>query len=103
MSSEQNKREKNKIAVREHRDRKRLEDKERREDIQKLREENMRLESSIQALRAQEELFRNIIEAHVQATGGQFSSTPEGSQIIENLFLTGQPGVREQERREEGR
>ena len=103
MSSEQNKREKNKIAVRDHRDRKRREDKERREDIQKLREENMRLESSIQALRAQEELFRSIIEAHVQAPGGQFSRTTEGFQIIENIFVTGHPGVIEQERREEGR
>ena len=100
MSSEQDKREKNKIAVRKHRDTKRTEGEERRENIQKLKEDNMRLESNIQALRAQEDLLRSIIEAHVQTSGGQFSSTPEGSQIIENMF--GQPGVREQERRGDG-
>ena len=100
MPSEQDKREKNKIAVRKHRDTKRTEGEERRENIQKLKEDNMRLESNIQALRAQEELLRSIIEAHVLKSGGQFSSTPEGSQIIENMF--GQPGVREQERRADG-
>ena len=85
MSSEQNKRENNRMAVRKHRDAKRIKDEERRADIKKLTEENMRLESNIQALRAQEELFRSIVDAHDLASGGQFSRTPEGSQIIENF------------------
>ena len=88
MSSEQNKRENNRMAVRKHRDAKRIKDEERRADIKKLTEENMRLESNIQALRAQEELFRSIVAAHDLASGGQFSS-----QAIENFseFVT-EPG-----------
>ena len=78
------------MAVRKHRDAKRIKDEERRADIKKLTEENMRLESNIQALRAQEEVFRSIVAAHDLASGGQFSRTPEGSQIIENIsqFVT---------------
>ena len=104
MSSGQNKREQNKMAVRKHRDAKRTKDEERRAEIQKLREENMRLERNIHALRAEEKLFKSIVDAHDLASGGQFSRTLEDSQIIDNIsdFMT-VPGEREQQRREEGR
>ena len=97
-------REKNRIAVRKHRDAQKEVEEKRKADIQYYKEDNMKLENDIRALRAEGEFFGRIVEAHDLASGGQFSRTPEGAQIIENIsqFFTG-PAQREQERREEGR
>ena len=98
------KKEKNRIAVRKHREAQNKVEEERKAAIQYYKEDNMKLENDIRALRAEGEFFRRIVEAHELASGGQFSRTPEGAQIIENIsqFFTG-PAQREQERREEGR
>ena len=96
--------EKNRIAVRKHREAQNKVEEERKAAIQYYKEDNMKLENDIRALRAEGEFFGRIVEAHDLASGGQFSRTPEGAQIIENIsqFFTG-PAQREQERREEGR
>ena len=98
------KNEKNRLAVRKHREAQNKVEEERKAAIQYYKEDNMKLENDIRALRAEGEFFGRIVEAHELASGGQFSRTPEGAQIIENIsqFFTG-PAQREQERKEEGR
>ena len=105
QSQAEEKRSKNKIAVRKHRAAQKEEDEKREAEIQRYKEENMKLENSIRVMRAEGELFRSFVEAHDLASGGEFSRTPEGSQLIENIskILTEPgPGERKQERREEG-
>ena len=95
---------KTRIAVSKWRKKEKEAEEKRNADIQRLREENARLENDIRAQRAEMELFGTIVAAHDRASGGEFSRTPEGSQIKEFIseFLAG-PGYGEQEKRDEGR
>ena len=52
-----------------------------RMEIPVYREENRKLENSILGMEAKLELLGQIVSAQDQATGGQFSNSPEGSQI----------------------
>ena len=104
--AEQQRRRKNKIAVRKHRAAQKEEDEARKAAIQRYKEDNMKREISIREMRAEGELLRSILEAHDLASGGQFSRTPEGSQLMEKIsqLLTAESGPgEEEERREEGR
>ena len=104
QSDTEEKRRKGRIAVKKHRANRKEDDEKRKAAIQHCKEDNIRLENDIRVLRAEGELYRSIVEAHDRASGGQFSRTPEGSQLIENIseILTG-PGDRQEERAEEGR
>ena len=73
--------EKNRMAVRSSRAKKRREEEEIRMEIPVYREENRKLENSILGMEAKLELLGQIVSAQDQATGGQFSNSPEGSQI----------------------
>ena len=58
-----------------------MEEEEVRMKIPVYREENRKLENSILGMEAKLELLGRIVSAQDQATGGQFSNSPEGSQI----------------------
>ena len=100
--AEEQKRRKNR-AVTKHRAAKKEEEEKRKTAIRQYKEDNMRLEASIQVMRAEGELLRSFVEAHEEASGGEFSRTPEGSQLIENISEILRSGERTEERREDGR
>ena len=67
--AEEQKRRKNR-AVTKHRAAKKEEEEKRKTAIRQYKEDNMRLEASIQVMRAEGELLRSFVEAHEEASGG---------------------------------
>ena len=101
---DEEKKEKNRIAVANHRAGQKKEEERRKAEIERFKEENRRLENKISAQRAELEFIGNIVFAHDQASGGQFSRTPEGAQIKEFISESPSgPGYGEQERTDEWR
>ena len=78
----EDKREKNRMAVKKSREKKNKEEIRIAERISFLKEDNRRTKNNIDAMHSQLKLLKNIVTAHDTASGGAVSRSPQGSALL---------------------
>ena len=78
----EDKREKNRMAVKKSREKKNKEEIRIAERISFLEEDNRRRKNNIEAMDSQLKLLKNIVTAHDTASGGAVSKSPQGSALL---------------------
>ena len=79
----EDKREKNRMAVKKSREKKNKEEIRIAERISFLEEDNRRRKNNIEAMDSQLKLLKNIVTAHDTASGGAVSRSPQGTEIFQ--------------------